>query len=361
MATSFQSPESIGQLIQAQAYNSGGFTLLNDFIPEVLDALYRAAPFWASLTKKAASADNVREIIRTGLPVAGFTSKADLATATAKSATNLRDGTAITGDNSRNLLDDPGQEVKCITGPLSWTNYAQSLYNQQGQPFGDQVAQDTDDMITSMAKSLEKALYSGNATTNPLEFNGIIAQMATDTARHQFLYTHDLTAATPESLSIVIPRTCAKIIASRDFDRDVTEIHTSAAGLSLLQEEWAKARINLSETEYVPGVTVPGIMGANGRMIPIVVSRYLDDDATPADGDLINYLFIDKALIDWRGVVPMGGSGFNPQIFDLVNAQHLTERRLGLCYGTLFAHGRGQGISRLQVKAANGKAWSYVG
>jgi hypothetical protein len=361
MTTSFESPENIGQVIQAQAYNYGGFTLRNDFLPEVFDAIYRLSPFWASLTKKAAEADNVREIIRSGLPVSGFSSKTDLSTATPKSSVNLNDGSAITGDNSRNLLNDPGQEVKCITGQLSWTNYSQSLSNQQGQPFGDQVAIDTDDMMTSMAKNLEKALYSGDASTNPLEFNGIQAQMATNTASHQFQYTHDLTAVTPESLSIVIPRTVARIIASRDFERDVTEIHTSAAGLSLLQEEWAKARLNLSETEYVPGVTVTGIMGANGRLIPIVVSRYLDDDATPADGDLINYLFLDKNMIEWRGVVPLGGSGFNPQIFDLVNAQHLTERRLGLCYGTLFARNRGQGISRLQVKAPNGKAWSYVG
>ena len=336
-------------LLQAEATNYGGFTIRNDFTSDIYDAIYRESPFWATLNKKAAAADIVRQINKTALPTSGFSSKTALGTASPQAAAT-----------SRNILTDPGQEIKCVTGLLNWADYYRALSQQQGQEFGDQVAIDTDDLLTSMAKTLERCLYAGNATTNPLEFNGIAAQMASDAVR-QHLFLHDLTVATAESLSIVLPRTCAKIVGSRDIERSVNEIHTTAAGYSLLQEEWARAHLNLSEVEYIPGVKVPGVLGADGKIIPIVVSRYLDDDASPADGDNINYWLLDKSSIEWHGVVPVGGSGFNPQIFDLVNLNHKTEQRMGLCYGTLFARGRGQGISCLRVKAANGKAWSYTG
>lgn len=351
--TGFQNPGEVAQqfngMVQAAATNMGRFTVRQDFMPEIGDYLYRNAPCWNRLRKEAADTDVIKEIRQTALPQTGFISKQ-----------NLNSGPMQPAGN-RNNLADPGQEIKAVSGFVDWSHYNRSLYEQQGRPFGDQVAKDTNDLIDAATMSLEQCFFSGNATTNPLEFNGIARQMP---AGH--VLTANYTGAEPDNIGQKLCEVVTRAISSRRTRRRITDIWVSGSGWNLLQKEIEDRRLVTQTVELVPGIQVPAIMTPSGR-VPITMTPWLDD--TPgADVDdpcTLHFYLVDINSLVWKGVVPYGGKNtFNPQIFEVStqaqNTVTLTEQRMVLAYGTLYAMNLGDGIWRLDVTAPPSYAWSYT-
>lgn len=340
-----------GSLLQATASPFQNFLVKTDFGPVIGDYLRREAPLWSTMPKFPADADVVKEIINGSLPTVGFTNKLDLASGPVQTIENRAD------------LSDPGQQVKAVTGFLSYSHYARSLVTQQGQPYGDQIAKDTKDIIESACRLIEENLFTGNATTNPLSFNGLLNQLPPNTAEYQNSFVHDLTVPGAESLSVVLPRICARIASTRSISRRVTKVLTSGAGTSLIQTEWSNARINLSEVANILGTTLIGIQTTDG-LVGVMSSRFIRDrSATGAEFDEIDFYFIDEDQFVWQGVYPyLGEKSFEPQIMDVSsigpNGQPLTDKRMLIMYGTPYAKNRGRSIHKLTVRCARGSAWN---
>lgn len=335
-------------LLQAAATNMGEFTVRQDFMEEIGDYLLRNAPTWMRIPKEPAEADLVKEIRQTALPVVGFTNKQDLST--------TPDQTALP---NRNNLSDPGQAVKAIAGSIEFSHYARSLHQQQGSPYQNQVSKDTSDLLDAITQKLEYALFLGSEANDPLEPNGIVEQMAAGN-----IFTGDLTATTPDTVSAKLIEAITRISASRTQNRRVTDIFTTGAGWNLLQREIEDKRLFIQEEEVLPGIQVPAILTQWGR-VPISMTPYLNDTSGGVGvADTISYWLVNMDHLVWKGVVPFGGEEtFDPQIFEITsyaNGTPLTEKRMGLIYGTLYAKNRGESIWRLDITVPEGTAWSYT-
>jgi hypothetical protein len=338
-------------LLQATASPYQNFVIKSDFSEVIGDYLRKEAPIWSSIPKFPARGDIVKEITKSSMPTVGFTAKNDLATSPAQAVEN------------RNDFSDPGQQVKAITGLLTYSHYSRSLTTQQNQPYGDQVAIDTTDIIVAACRLVEENLLIGDATANPLSFNGLLNQIPANTATYQNTVTHDLTVPGAERLSSYLPKFVSKIGSSRSISRRVSRILCSGAGLSLIQTEWNDARINLSEVKNTLGTDTVGVLTSEG-VVPIVPSRFIRDTSTAgAAFDEVVFWFIDDEQFIWEGVYPyLGEKTFEPQIMDVSsigpNGQPLTDKRMLIMYGTPYAKNRGRAIHKLIVRCPRGSAWN---
>jgi hypothetical protein len=350
-------PVSVGESylenVRASAYNwQAGRTVNLLFLDEIGDIRRRETVLWPLLTKKPANSPIVKQARRDSFPAAGAINGHDLSTVSTSAPTN----TALN-------LSDPGQEIKALGGQVRSSHLQESLARQQGYPFGDQFAQDTVDVVTNTYRVLEKLLISGNATANPLEFNGLLAQMPSGNTLPAVTVT-TLGSGTP--ISNALNRAVLQIQdANENIRIKPTHILTSATGAYLLQTEWQNQIIFQNVSSVVPGVSIPAIM--NGS-VPIVQSPYIRDVGGGSGTDTVRYYIVDMNLIEWYGVMPMGGSedpaiGLEVQLFDTTVNQGdriLIESRMALIYGTLFAKHGGAGIYRLNVTVPSGTSFSAL-
>ena len=332
------------QNIQAVATAFDGFTVRSDFMDEIVEYLRRETIFWPMLKKRAAEADVVREMRETAFPDSGFVSKIDL--------NPVENSTSVPASRD---LSDPGQEVKALGGIIEFGHYARSLYTQQGKPYGDIVAERTDKLLISTARQLEQALFIGNAAQNPLQFNGITLQM-----QEGHTFEADLRGSTPDSIVRKIRSIVRLATSDILIKRKISVVWTSGLGLERIEIEVGNSLTYHNLIEITPGLQVPAVITQSGR-IPIIPSPYIIDTPGSPNGleadnpDIIDFYLLDMDLIEWRGVLPEGGTNsFDPQIFDVSiygsGAPYLVEKRMGLIYGTLYCHNRGEGIYRLRVK-----------
>lgn len=328
--------------IQAAATALDGSIVMSDFNKVVSNYLRQTTVLWPLLRKEPAEADVVREIAIDSQPLTGFFSKIDL---------NPPEGLM----DAHNLTD-PGQAVKAGGGAFRVGNYWQSLYEQQGRPYGDIYNDQTTALIRSTGRTLESALFVGNATTNPLQFNGLGQQMA---AGHAF--TADTTAN--DSVIDKIQGICNLAIDDPVRLGAVTHIFTSALGLRLIQRE-AQQQVQYVDLENIRvGLRVPGIItqaSKQGEPTPIITSPYIRDIDNGANPDEVVYWILDMESIVWKGVYPHGGERtFEPQVFDVSTYTgsaypYLLEKRFCLFYGTLYCRDRGRGVWKLTVKVPSG-------
>ena len=336
------------QTLQAAAEALDGSIVVSDFNKIVTNYLRQKTVMWPLLRKEPAEADLVRDIATDTLPVTGFFSKIDL--------------NPPEGQMDAYNLTDPGQSVKAGGGSFRVGNYWQSLYEQQGRPYGDIYAMQTAALITSTARTLESALFIGDATANPLQFNGLGKQIASG---HSF--TADTTTSPPDSVIRKIRGVCNLAISDLNRVSNITHIFTSALGLELIQRE-LEGRIQYVDlTQVRAGLQVPGIITQatqQGEATPIIVSPYVRDIDNGSNPDEVVYWILDMDSIVWKGVYPHGGEKtFDPQIFDVSQYTtsaypYLLEKRFCLFYGTLYAHDRGRGIWKLTVKVPTGTVGS---
>jgi hypothetical protein len=109
---------------------------------------------------------------------------------------------------------------------------------------------------------------------------------------------------------------------------------------------------------------VPGIRSDTG-VIPIQSTPFVDViQPTGTDPGKVVFWLIDMDLLVWKGVYPYGGTAtFNPQIFEVsqyLNTEPLVEKRLSVCYGTLYALNLGDGIWKVEVDAPDNAIWSQI-
>lgn len=339
--------------IQAQATAFDGFVVQQDFDRLIKKYVRENTILWQLIKKQAAEANLVRELLETPAtaPQVGFVNKTTL-------------NPPVNAANLNNYdLTDPGQEVKAVGGLFSVNHYAQSLYKQQASPYGDIVARKTDRMLIQVAKTLERGLFTGNASTNPLAFNGLSAQMPAPNR-----YTIDITAG--DSIVNALRGIVRLSTSNEDLVLDTSHIFTSGLGVELLSEELDQ-KLQYHNMEIIrPGFRVPTLNTQTGAT-PIVISPYIRDLAVPAAGgapayDEVTFYLFNLDDISWRGVVPFGGKNtFEPQIFDVSRyvdgpTPLLLEKRMAITYGTLYVGNRGQSLYELKVRIPAGRAAKIV-
>lgn len=336
-------------LIQAAPRAVGGLLANDNYIPEITDILQSECPFWSILSKKPAPDNIVRDTKKASRPSAGPLSKLDLSNSPPTTfATSTKDTT------------DTGEEVKAYGGVLEFPHFAHSLAEQQGSPYGDEVASDTADLIIEHCTNLEKDLFGGDASTNALQFNGLGSLVPNDN-----VYTLDITGATPPSIAQKLNEIMLRASSGSTYRRRVTHFMCSGTGQLLLQNEIDEKHLYQNQVQITPVIEVPAIRGA-GNIVPMVTSPYVFDvkaNGTSVTTDTIVYYLIDINLVEWRGVYPKGGERtFDPQIFDLTNysTNFLGMPRMSLNYGCLKGLNNGEGIFKLEVTAPAGTTWSPV-
>lgn len=340
--------------IQAAATAFDGFIVQQDYDRLIKKYVRENTVFWQLLRKQAAEANIVREILETPAtaPQVGFVNKSTL------------NPTVNTANANNYDLTDVGQEVKAVGGLFSVNHYAQSLYRQQASPYGDIIARKTDRMLIAVAKTLERGLFNGNATTNPLAFNGLSAQMPTANRR-----TIDITAG--DSIVNALRGIVRFASNNEELLLDTSHIFTSGLGVELMCEELDQ-KLQYHNLDIIrPGFSVPTLNTQSGGSLPVITSPYIRDAVIPADGgapayDEVTFYLFNLDDISWRGVVPFGGkSTFEPQIFDVSRyvdgpTPLLLEKRMAMIYGTLYVGNRGQSLFELKVRIPAGRAARIV-
>lgn len=343
----FVDPQVIQQsLIQANATNIGGFAVRQDYMSVIGDYRYKNTELWRRIDNKVpAESPIVQELRRTNMPTVGFAPKGNLAANSANAPIPLN-------------YTDVGQEVKAIAGRIQCEHFGMSMAQQQGRPYGNQMNRDTEDLILATLRFLERNLFLGDATADPLQFNGLIKQMPP--ADHVF--TADITSANPDAIHDKLDEVCMRSAMRPNslLEHRPTHIFCSGAGARLLTKEVKQLQLYHNVKEISPGVIVPTILTAYGY-VEIVPTPYLQD-ISGTSGDVISFYLVDLRNLEWHGVVPYGGkNSFEPQIFDLsyvVNGLPTLNERLIVMYGTPKAKNGGEGIYRLDVTAPSGSIFT---
>jgi hypothetical protein len=341
----FQSIEHL----QAEATLNDGFAVRDDFHSEIGRYIRSSddVRLWPLIRKMPAEADLTREIVEADDPAVGFMAKNTLA-----AVETPTDYTVLN-------LTDPGQQNKALGGVINVGYYSLSLWEQQGKPYGPQLAMKTEKAMSACIKSLERALFRGDATANPLEFNGLEKQMA---AGHAF----EADVSQGHKIAKKLRGMARLAVSDENILRGVTHIFCSALGVELIEEQ-TESQLQYQNLDKVsPGLKVPSIITQRG-VTPLIDSPFVRDTAADPDAgrnyDLIHYWLLDLDQITWRGVIPKGGTAnnFNPQMFDVTRyayhagqESYMVEKRLILQFGTLFVGNRGQGIWKLSVKVPAG-------
>lgn len=345
----------VERVIQANATHMGGWTVNQAFNPEIYDILRNNTVFWQLIRNKVAAPGNiVQKIRKLARPSAAFVDKFNLTTLPQTApAVAIHQNDMV---DSRLNLDDPGQEIKAIAGTVEFDHYPRSLANQQGNPYLNEVVRQTEDLLVETSRKLEMALFRGSVATDPLQFNGLDAF-----CQPEHTFTADITAAEPDSIADKLNEICMRATTDRNVIRKITHIFCSGAGSLFLRREMDDRLIYSNLVEIVPGVQVPAILSAEGR-IPIVSSPYVTDVDGGAGADTLTYYLIDMSTLEWNGVYPFGGAKtLEPQIFDIsntINGLPLLEKRMVLMYGCLYPDHGAEGIWKLNVTAPSGSTWS---
>jgi len=326
--------------IQAIATALDGFTVRDDFGPSVLMFMRKNTVFWPLLRKEKADGDLIRKIYEGPEPETGFFSKTAL------------NPIETSSDFPAHDLADPGEYVKAGGGLFHISHYSRSVYQQQGRPYGDTLSEKTKNLIVSTCKTLEEALFIGNATTDPLSFNGMINQMDQSHA-----YAASVVAG--DSVIRKLRALVRLAVSDKVIMRRITHIFTNALGLELIENETDNRLEHVNLDKITPGLRVPGIItqgDSQGKPTPIIISPYIDSGA-----DYVDYYLIDIDSMSWKGVIPEGGvEAFEPQIFEVSKftgaaTPYLVEKRMCLFYGTLYANkSGGSSIYRLRVTVPAG-------
>ena len=334
------------QQVNAEIENLDGMTVRNDFTDTIVRYIARAEKLvmWQRMAKRLATSDPVRDPKESDLPSVEFAPKGTL----------THTPNAITA--SQMDLSDTGQALKALSGSIQFGNFSRSLYQAQGAPFGNLVAEKTDKMILRALRLLEGTLFTGDAGSNANEFNGLATQMDAGN-----VYTADITGATPDSL-IKKLRSLSRLIMDQGlYSFRPTAIFCTGLGLEQIEEEVRLGTNTYSmgpALEVVPGVTVPSIQTHAGTL-PIIATPFLSDTDGGASADTLHYYMIDERYWTWRGLYPYGGiSNFNPQIFDVgtytsSGDSYLLDKRMVVCYGTPYLSHTGAAY-RLDVTVPSG-------
>jgi hypothetical protein len=333
--------------IQAEATAMEGFTVRNDFDSMVGNYIRTSSSIvlWPLLRKQPAEADPVRELLRVDHPPSGFFDKHHM-TGLIETPTN----------NPHHDFSDIPQPIVSGGGLILTSAYSQALYNQQNRPYGDILAEKTEQLVSSTCITLEKALFTGDNAANPLSFNGLDAQINP---------SHIVTADTTAGDKIVhkIRGICRLAMWDEKIVRNITHIFTTGLGCELIENEMDERLQYRNLDTITPGLRVPTIITHAGP-IPIVPSPFIIDTDGGAGTDTVRYYIVDMNQLRWKGVYPLGGgSTFNPQIFDVTKwtnntMEYLVEKRLCLFYGTLKVLNKGDGVWRLDVTVPSGTVGS---
>lgn len=350
----FTEYEETQGILEAAAANLGGFTINQDYDPEIEDYRLMETKFWRMIpqgNKKLAAAPTVKKIVKDKRARVGFVNRTDLSSSVSTNKTDLQ----------RNL-SDPGQEVKAISGLLDFPHFARSMNEQQNRPYGDEVGEDTDDMLKEAFRYLEMSLFRGDASVNPLEFNGLQAQIV----EPNHIYTVDLTATEPERIWQRVNEIVMRATTDRNIMRKITHIFTTGSAYVELQKQVESTSTRFMEKEVIPGVRVPSLMTGDGEK-PIISTPYLDNlsnvsGPSSAPHDVLRMWLLDINAVEWHGVLPYGGTrSLDPQIFDVtqyLSGQYLVSKRLMLMYGTPYL--RNSSLYRIDIKAPLGSAWNVA-
>jgi len=339
--------------VLASAQDVGGFTVRQDYLSTIRNHIRRNTVFFPLLRKEPTLFELVKELREASHPEAGFFDKAK------PSAPELPETPSDHPTSDVSTDPDRGQLVKAAGGVIATNHFGRSLLRMQGNnPYGvDQRVKKKNDLIVSTVKTIERACFRGDASANPLSFNGLGLQMAMG---HSFVADTRLSHVVYKKVRSVV----RLAVSDETIDREITHIFTSCLGLELIEEEMDAKLSNVNLDEVRPGLKVKALNtqgDVQGEPTPLIPSPYIRDRVNAEGEGEIDFWLVDMRTLSWRGVFPEGGMEgvYEPQVLEAVyysdDSEYLVDKCICLIYGTLYAENRGQGIWRLTVKVPKSK------
>lgn len=262
---------------------------------------------------------------------------------------------------------DSGEDIKSVGGIIEYSDFGNSLQRQQQEIYGNLYEENIfvgkDELYTGYVREMNRQLVSGNAASNPLEFNGIQRLVPSSN-----IVPFDSTSA--ESSNILVHMAMRSVItkasSDRNIDRKIDFIIGSLVGHNYILNQMDQNNVlyNRDNSSVVPGINVTHI-NVFGREIPLTSDKWIDDipGATNSDPDTLVYYLYGKKNLQWHGVIPFGKRiqktlmDFEPHITEIyVTTPEVPFLKQEAClsYGALYAANAGRDLYRLEVTVPPG-------
>ena len=318
------------------------------------------SPLWTmGLTKRYATHPVISQAVRNNVASTGPVSRDTLA--------SVPTGILPTVDFPTGGLGD-GEEVKAIAGIIEGAEFGRAMQRQQNRLLGNPYGYNADDyeakheLLISYIRTMNRLLVSGDATANPLEFNGI-TNLVPDTNVEIW---DAITATYP------IQQKLRNFIVSKTRDRstviEIDCIMASSTGHSYVLNQIENNHIYYNRDNQVitPGFQVTDIDVAN-KKVPLVSDKWIDDEAdvtlNSEQVDILNYYLFFKKHTQWHGVLPSkqpfrnNSLDFEPlviEINNMVDGSPMLNQMLILTFGTTFLENQGRSMYKLRVAVPRG-------
>ena len=214
------------------------------------------------------------------------------------------------------------REIKAIVRDLTLGLYDRSVYQQQGQHFGDLTAKDVGDITTAILRKWSDLFYNGDIDADPLQFDGILDILGAGT--------------TVTATQSVVKAIQEKVVAMMNSSsRDVLPTHVLAN---------ARIRQIISQEYLLVGDKMPTVQGTKGRepggdqhrpygYLPIIVDPF--NAVVAGTPNTYPTLIISADKVSWQYVEPLGHAGPEPKVFEIVQTNALDTEYKGVMFGAL--------------------------
>lgn len=306
--------------MQAATAFYNGLVQVDQYDTIIEDHLRRSGVMGRRITKRIASGDPSRWVIQTAFGAAQFSDKRTLAFS---AQTPTRTEGAVT--------------LKAITGEIKFGLYNQLLGQVMPANFNTK-AQDLSDMIGSLVRLHDKAIWTGTDTVDgSLVGAGSSTQYVSVPTQ---ISTTLVTIASTASIISTIRTQVAKLMASETYEVRPSAIYCHPQVIDFIEQEWIAAGNNtLPQVEVVPGIRVSAIRTAAGDL-PLIPDPYLAANpswASSAPSGQTNYPFAicDESMIEYHH---LPGTD-RPMLFQLGQTTALENDYVAVMFGGLVVKG----------------------
>jgi len=302
-----------------------GFLVHDLYDPNLYDNLRRKFPMWDYVRKEAALSDYTSGFLQTAIGAARPVDK----------------NTLTFVPTTANRSAHTPQEIKAITTDRNFGMYKRSLYNQQGNLYGDLTQKDVNDMTVAMLAEWNRQFYDGDATGSPLEFNGL------------------------KKLLLVGPTIGAGVSIVRTLQAKVVTMMNSTTKLAMptailanpivayyISQEQQKMKIGpdwvgAPSTTYIQGRPAPALDTAAG-LLPIISDPF--NGGIAGTNTVYPTYIYSNDLMAWEYVEPLGQNGPQPKVFEFPMTTILETPYKGIMFGALDGDGFTDNFARINFE-----------
>jgi hypothetical protein len=299
----------MGLSLEAATSIVDGAIIIDEFDDDIFDDVLRQWPLWDRIDKRMAPGETTGGFDQTAV---GNAASRDPRTLTFSAV-------------STSVAERTRQTVKAIVMNRQFGLFDRSVGQLQARPFSDLTSKDVSDMVTACLRKWQSQAYTGNATSDATQFNGLRVLLNGD------IRTITATSSIANGIDDVI----VEMVDQSVRDATPTAIYTSAKVVQYLVREFEAVGDKLrTEQILVNGsprqvFTLPTAIG----MLPLFVDPFNASIAgTPV---LYPIMVVTEPLISWQWVPVLSGPNPEPTTFEIALTDTLDQKFASVMFGAL--------------------------